>query len=102
MLRDRRKLAGDGVVVVVVTVDSQTGELVAGPDIVNRGFVYDETSSDILEEARARVVSSIEDSAQADVIDPSALQQNIRRVLGRYFNEVTQRKPVILPVIMEI
>ncbi len=49
-----------------------------------------------------RVVSSIEDSAQADVIDPSALQQNIRRVLGRYFNEVTQRKPVILPVIMEI
>jgi ribonuclease J len=102
VLRDRRKLAGDGVVVVVVTVDSQTGDLVAGPDIVNRGFVYDETSSDILEEARLRVVSSIEDSAQADVIDPSALQQNIRRVLGRYFNEVTQRKPVILPVIMEV
>jgi ribonuclease J len=102
VLRDRRKLAGDGVVVVVLTVDSQTGELVAGPDIVNRGFVYDETSSDILEEARVRVVASIEDSAQADVIDPSALQQNIRRVLGRYFNEVTQRKPVILPVIMEI
>jgi ribonuclease J len=102
VLRDRRKLAGDGVVVVVVTVDSQTGELVAGPDIVNRGFVYDETSGEILEEARVRVVASIEDSAQADVIDPSALQQNIRRVLGRYFNEVTQRKPVILPVIMEI
>jgi ribonuclease J len=102
VLRDRRKLAGDGVVVVVVTVDSQTGDLVAGPDIVNRGFVYDETSGDILEEARLRVVSSIEDSASADVIDPSALQQNIRRVLGRYFNEVTQRKPVILPVIMEI
>jgi ribonuclease J len=102
VLRDRRKLSGDGVVVVVVTVDSQTGDLVAGPDIVNRGFVYDETSSDILEEARLRVVASIEDSAQADVIDPSALQQNIRRVLGRYFNEVTQRKPVILPVIMEV
>jgi ribonuclease J len=52
VLRDRRKLAGDGVVVVVLTVDGQTGEVIAGPDIVNRGFVYDETSGDILEEAR--------------------------------------------------
>ncbi len=102
VLRDRRKLAGDGVVVVVVTVDSQTGALVSGPDIVNRGFVYEETSMDILEEARVRVVASIADSADADVVDRSALQQNIRRVLGRYFNEVTQRKPVILPVIMEV
>ena len=102
VLRDRRKLAGDGVVVVVVTVDSQTGELVGGPDIVNRGFVYEETSGDILEEARVRVVASIEDSAAAEVVDPSAVQQNIRRVLGRYFNEVTQRKPVILPIIMEV
>ena len=102
VLRDRRKLAGDGVVVVVVTMDSQTGELVGGPDIVNRGFVYEETSGDILEEARVRVVASIEDSAAAEVVDPSAVQQNIRRVLGRYFNEVTQRKPVILPIIMEV
>jgi ribonuclease J len=102
VLRDRRKLAGDGVVVVVVTVDSQTGALVSGPDIVNRGFVYEETSGDILEEARVRVVDSIQDSSEADVVDPSALQQNIRRVLGRYFNEVTQRKPVILPIVMEV
>jgi ribonuclease J len=102
VLRDRRKLAGDGVVVVVVTVDSQTGELVSGPDIVNRGFVYEETSGDILEEARIRVVDSIQDSSAFDVVDPSALQQNVRRVLGRYFNEVTQRKPVILPIVMEV
>ena len=102
VLRDRRKLAGDGVVVVVVTVDAHTGEIVAGPDVVNRGFVYDETSSDILEEARKRVMLSIEESSEARVTDPSQLQQNIRRVLGRYFYEVTQRKPVILPVIMEV
>jgi ribonuclease J len=102
VLRDRRKLAGDGVVVVVVTVDSQTGALVAGPDIVNRGFVYDETAGDLLEEGRARVVASLEGSAEADVIDPTVVQQNIRRVLGRYFNETTQRKPVILPVVMEV
>jgi ribonuclease J len=102
VLRDRRKLSGDGVVVVVVTVDSQTGELVGGPDIVNRGFVHEETSGEILEEARLRVVDAIGSTAEAHVVDPSALQQDIRRVLGRYFNEVTQRKPVILPVIMEV
>jgi ribonuclease J len=102
VLRDRRKLAGDGVVVVVVTVDSQTGELVGGPDIVNRGFVYEEASQDILEEARVRVVATIGETANARVIDPSALQHEIRRSLGRYFNEVTQRKPVILPVVMEV
>jgi ribonuclease J len=102
VLRDRRKLAGDGVVVVVVTVDAHTGEVVAGPDLVNRGFVYDETSGDILEEARKRVMLSLESSADAQVVDQSALQQNVRRVLGKYFYEVTQRKPVILPVIMEV
>ena len=101
VLRDRRKLSSDGVVVVVVTVDAQTGELVGGPDVVNRGFVHEETSGDILEEARARVIASFEESSAAGVTDPSALQQNIRRVLKRYFVDVTQRKPVILPVIME-
>jgi ribonuclease J len=101
VLRDRRKLAGDGVVVVVVTVDVQSGEIVDGPDVVNRGFVHEETSGYILEEARRRVIEAFEESAAAKVIDPSALQQNIRRVLKKYFVEVTQRKPVILPVIME-
>jgi len=101
VLRDRRKLSSDGVVVVVVTVDAQTGELVGGPDVVNRGFVHEETSGDILEEARARVIASFEESSSAGVTDPSVLQQNIRKVLKRYFVEVTQRKPVILPVIME-
>jgi ribonuclease J len=103
ILRDRRKLAGDGVVVVVITVDAHTGEVVAGPDIVNRGFVYEDTSADILEEGRKRVMLALTESAEeAHVIDPSALQQSVRRVLGKYFYEVTQRKPVILPVIMEV
>jgi ribonuclease J len=102
VLRDRRKLAGDGVVVVVITVDAQTGAIVSGPDIVNRGFVHDETSGDILNEGRERVIAALEDTAEAHVTDPSAVQQAVRRTLGRYFYEVTQRKPVILPVIMEV
>jgi ribonuclease J len=102
VLRDRRKLSADGVVVVVVTIDAHQGEIVAGPDIVNRGFVFIETSGDILEEARNRVMLSLKESAQARVVDRSAIEQNIRRTLGKYFYEVTQRKPVILPVIMEV
>jgi len=78
------------------------GQIVGGPDIINRGFVYEETSADILEQAADRVMLSLKESAEAEVTDRSVLQQNIRRVLGRYFWEVTQRKPVILPVIMEV
>jgi ribonuclease J len=102
VLRDRRKLSADGVVVVVVAVDGHHGQVLSGPDIVNRGFVFDETSGDILEEARERVMLSLKDSAQAEVVDRGMLEQNIRRVLGKYFYEVTQRKPVILPVIVEV
>ena len=102
VLRDRRKLAGDGVVVVVVAIDAHHGQLVSGPDIVNRGFVFEETSGDILEEARERVMLSLQDSAQAEVVDRGVLEQNVRRVLGKYFYEVTQRKPVIVPVIVEV
>ena len=102
VLRDRRKLADDGVVVVVVTVDAQTGELVGGPDIVNRGFVHEETSGEILEVGLDLVEQVFEESAAAHVTDPSVMQQNIRRVLKKHFFEQTQRKPVILPVIMEV
>ena len=102
VLRDRRKLSGDGVVVGVVAVDAHHGQVLSGPDIVNRGFVFDETSRDILEEARERVMLSLKDSAEAEVVDRGVLEQNIRRVLGKFFYEVTQRKPVILPVIVEV
>ena len=102
VLRDRRKLSGEGVVVVVLAIDAHHGQVVSGPDIVNRGFVFEETSGDILEEARERVMLSLQGSAEAEVIDRGVLEQNIRRVLGRYFYEVTQRKPIILPVIMEV
>ena len=102
VLRDRRKLSGDGVVVVVVAVDAHHGQVLSGPDNVYRGFVFDETYRDILEEARERVMLSLKDSAEAEVVDRGVLEQNIRRVLGKFFYEVTQRKPVILPVIVEV
>ncbi|MBI4259047.1 MAG: ribonuclease J [Actinobacteria bacterium] len=102
VLRDRRKLASDGVVVVVLGIDAHHGDLVAGPDLVNRGFVFDQTSADILEEGRKRVMLAVEQLAQDEVVDKAVIHQAIRRTLGKYFWEVTQRKPVIIPVIMEV
>jgi ribonuclease J len=102
VLRDRRKLAGDGIVVVVVTVDARSGDLLAGPDVINRGFVFDEAAEAIIEEARDRTILTLKQSAADGVPDPTILKQSIRRALGKYFFEVTQRKPVIVPVIMEV
>jgi ribonuclease J len=102
VLRDRRKLAADGVVVVVAGIDPHTGELVSGPELLHLGFVHEESSSDILEAARERVMLAFREGAEARVTDPSALQQHVRRVLKRYFLEVTQRRPVILPVSLEV
>jgi ribonuclease J len=102
VLRDRRKLADDGIVVVVLAVDAQTGGVVAGPDIVNRGFVFDETAGHILEEARERTLSALHEAPPEEIADPGLLKQHIRRRLSRYFFEVTQRKPIILPVIVEV
>ncbi len=102
VLRDRRKLAEDGIVIVVVTVDGRTGEVLAGPDLVNRGFVYEETAGDIFEEAAHRTLTSLKESAAEQVADPTVLKQHIRRAVGKYFFEVTKRKPVIVPVVMEV
>jgi len=102
VLRDRRKLAADGIVVVVVTVDAHTGEVLAGPDIINRGFVFEEASEHVLEEARHRVMLALKESAAQEVTDPTVLKQHIRSVLRKHFFGLTQRKPVIVPVIMEV
>jgi ribonuclease J len=102
VLRDRRKLAGDGIVVVVVTIDGHSGEVLAGPDVINRGFVFEETSEDLIEEARHRTVLALKEGAADGVRDQTVIAQNVRRAVGRYFFDVTQRKPIIVPVIMEV
>ena len=101
VLRDRRKLAGDGIAVVVVTVDSHSGEVLAGPFIVDRGVV-EEPAEAILEEARHRIVLTLKESAVQGVTDPTVLRDHIRTALRRFFMETTKRKPVIVPVVMEV
>jgi ribonuclease J len=102
VLRDRRKLAVDGVVIAVVSADVHTGEVLAGPDVITRGFVHDETSAEMLEEAKARTLASLQEVSKEEVGDPSILKQHIRRTLGRYFFEVLRRRPIIVPVVVEV
>jgi ribonuclease J len=102
VLRDRRRLGKDGIVVCVVAIDAHHGEVMTGPEIVQRGFVFDETAADILEDARNLVMLSLKQSAKDEVTDPSVLEQRIRSTLRKHFWETTQRKPQIVPVIMEV
>jgi mRNA degradation ribonuclease J1/J2 len=84
-----------------VSVDSHSGEVLAGPDIINRGVV-EEPAEAVLEEARHRVLVSLKEYAVQGVVDPMVMRDHIRTALRRFFMETTKRKPVIVPVIMEV
>jgi ribonuclease J len=101
ILRDRRMLARDGIFVVVAGVESDTGQVVAGPDIITRGFVDVRDSGDLLEGAKERVRRVCEDSALG-LSDWTYLDRKIRDTLGPFLFEATGRRPMILPLIMEV
>jgi ribonuclease J len=102
VLRDRRRLGGEGFVHVLATIEAQTGKVLAGPDIVTRGFVYEPESVDLIEEARAQVLASLDRAAAEGVSDPTILKQRMREVASALFRERTQRRPVIIPTVMEV
>jgi ribonuclease J len=100
VLRDRRRLAADGVIICTVVVDRETGELVAGPDLISRGFV-DPAEADILDQAKVRVTRAIERTPRGEA-DFGYLVGKIREVLSSYVYERTHRRPMILPVVTEV
>src|SRR6185437_13424462 len=104
VLRDRRLLSSDGVLVVVVTVDSDTGELAAGPDIISRGFVYERESEGILEGARSVVERAITRHTQqrGHVVDWNFIKNKIRDSVSEYVYQQIKRRPMILPVVVEV
>lgn len=102
VLRDRRQLSQDGILIVVVTMDKASNRVVSGPDIVSRGFVYVRESEALMDEARARVEQALERCEDENVKEWAAIKSNVRDALGRYLFEKTRRRPMILPIIMEI
>ena len=102
VLRDRRLLSQDGIMIVVVTIDHETYQVVSGPDIVSRGFVYVREAEDLMEEAREKVLSALDRCETNGVTEWSMIKSAIRDSLGRFLCERTRRRPMILPIIMEI
>jgi ribonuclease J len=102
VLRDRRLLAGDGVLVCVVTIDGQSGEILAGPDLISRGFVHEGESRDFLDAAAERTLVELEELEDDGVTDWSAIKKACRHALGEFVWRETRRRPMILPIVMEI
>jgi ribonuclease J len=102
VLRDRRLLSESGLIIVVASVEKSTGEIIAGPDIISRGFVYVRENEDLIESARVAVVQRLEKCAKGNVRDRSAMKTAIREELRNFIYQKTRRNPVILPVFMEV
>jgi len=102
VLRDRKHLAEDGLMVVVVTISRENGKVVAGPDIISRGFVYVRESEDLIDEARKVVRNVLDNCEQQNIREWSSLKSSIRDSLKDFLYEKTKRRPMILPVIMEV
>lgn len=102
VLRDRRQLSQDGILIAVVTIDKRTGAVVAGPDIVSRGFVYIRESEELLDEARERLQEALAQMSERQMTQWNVLKNNMRDALSRFLYERTKRRPIILPVVMEV
>ena len=102
VLRDRRQLSQDGIMIVVVTIEKETCRVVSGPDIVSRGFVYVREAEGLMDEARDKVQLALERCEENGVSEWSTIKSTVRDSLGRFLYERTRRRPMILPIIMEI
>ncbi len=102
VLRDRKLLSQDGILVVVVTLSKQNGTILSGPDIISRGFVYVRESEELLDEANRIVTQTLVKCMEENVNEWSSLKNNVKDALGRYLYDQTRRRPMILPIIMEV
>jgi ribonuclease J len=102
VLRDRRRLSGHGVVIVLLAIGEQTGEKVFGPEIISRGFVFEEQGGAILEDAKCIVLEVLNELDHAEPINFTQLEQDIARRLKRFFYSVIERRPIILPLLVQV
>ncbi len=102
VLRDRQHLAEDGILIVVMSLDKYSGQLVAGPDIVSRGFVYVRESDELMEEAHQVVDSALSGCLDRGITDWGKLKSTTKDALGEFVWRKTKRRPMILPIIMEV
>ena len=102
VLRDRRRLSGDGVVIALLAVDEQTGDIIYGPDIISRGFVFEDQSGFMLEDAKCIVLEVMDEIERPSHIDCIEIGPEIKRRLKHFFFKVIKRRPLILPIIIPV
>ncbi len=103
VLRDRKQLSQDGILIVVVTINRDGGgSVVAGPDIVSRGFVYVRESEELIEEAKEKVKIALQKCQEKNITEWASIKSNVREAVSKYLYEKTRRRPMILPIIMEV
>ena len=102
VLRDRQRLAEDGIIVVVLTMESGSGQILAGPDIVSRGFVYVRNSESLMDEAKSVLNATMDYCMERNITDWSKIKNEIKDSLGDFVWKETKRRPMIMPIIMEV
>lgn len=102
VLRDRQHLAEDGIIIVVLTLDSMSGQVLAGPDIVTRGFVYVRGSESLMDESRQVLEETVEHCMDKNITDWGKIKTEIKDSLGEFVWKKTKRRPMIMPIIMEV
>ena len=102
VLRDRKHLAGDGIMMVVVTVDAEEARVVAGPDVISRGVFYLPESGDVLDELKAKLTAILDDCSVEGIRDIGNVKEHIRSGLSKAVFEKSRRRPIVIPVVMEV
>ena len=102
VLRDRQHLSSDGLLIIVLTMDAGSGEVVAGPDVISRGFVYVRESENLMEEVKQMLSSLVADCTRGEVRDWASIKNIIKENIRDFIYQKTKRNPMILPIIMEV
>lgn len=102
VLRDRQRLAEEGIIIVVLTLESGSGRVLAGPDIVSRGFVYVRGSESLMDEAKSVLEDTVEYCMDKNITDWGKIKTEIKDSLGEFVWKETKRRPMIMPIIMEV
>lgn len=102
VLRDRRRLAHDGIVLIHIAIEKLTGNIISGPDIMSRGFIFEDASPDVMNDVKELVSKTLNEMERELITDSSLLQAKLRSVLKKYLRNTMERRPMIMPIIVEI
>jgi ribonuclease J len=102
VLRDRRRLAHDGIVLVLLTIEKLTGNILSGPDIISRGFIFEDASSEVMQDVKELLTDTLKKLDSNVITDTSLLQAKLRSTLKKYLRNTMGRRPMIMPIIVEV